>query len=210
MNELTTTERSDLQRLETQIENGMQTFLQVGLALKEIRDLKLYREDYLTFEKYVSEKWGHSRQWAHHLINAVIVEQQLGENVNNCLQTPKTESQYRELAKVQPEKIPQVWEAVTKDCEETGEQPTAKKIKTIAAEIVEPEFEYVEVDESEIEPGDIDCGPVVDWKPIQRKAIATCEALMRAIGDLSEAKSSESKQYCIEWADKIWEGLRSW
>ena len=209
MNELTTTERSDLQRLETQIENGLQTFLQVGLALKEIRDLKLYREDYQTFEKYVSEKWGHSRQWAHQLINAVIVEQQIGENVNCSLQKPTSENQYRELAKLEPEKIPQVWEAVTKECEETGEQPTAKKIKTIAAEIVEPEFEYVEVDESEIEPGDIDCGPV-DWKPIQRKAVATCEALMRVIGDLSEAKSSESKQYCIEWADKIWEGLRSW
>ena len=209
MAELSVIERSNLQRLETQIENGLQTFLQVGLALKEIRDLKLYREDHQTFEKYVAEKWGHSRQWAHQLINAVIVEQQIGENVSNCLQTPKTESQYRELAKLEPDKIPEVWEAVTKDCEETGEQPTAKKIKTIAAEIVEPEFEYVEVDESEIEPGDIDCGPV-DWKPSHRKAVACCTALMRAIDDLNEVRPNDWHKKLSSLSDDIWEGLTSW
>jgi len=48
--------RRDLQRLETQIENGLQTFLQVGLALKEIRDSGLYKE-FGTFEQYVSKRW---------------------------------------------------------------------------------------------------------------------------------------------------------
>jgi hypothetical protein len=203
MNDLTVIERRDLQRLETQIENGLKTFLQVGLALKEIRDLKLYREDFGTFEKYVASRWEHDRRWAYRLIEAA--------DISKCVQLdtkPNTESQYRELAKLEPEKIPEVWQAVTKNCEETGEQPTAKKIKAIAAEIVEP-FEYVEVDESEIEPGDIDCGPV-DWKPAHRKAIATCEALMRAIGDLNELKSSEAKQHCIKRCDDIWEALKSW
>ena len=209
MAELSVIERSNLQRLETQIENGLQTFLQVGLALKDIRDLKLYREDHQTFEKYVSEKWGHSRQWAHQLINAVIIEQQIGENVSNCLQTPKTESQYRELAKLEPDKIPEVWEAVTKECEETGEQPTARKIKQFAAEIVEPEFEYVEVDESEIEPGDIDCGPV-DWKPAHRKAVACCTALMRAIDDLNEVRPNDWHKKLSSLSDDIWMGLESW
>jgi hypothetical protein len=208
MNDLTVIERRDLQRLETQIENGLKTFLQVGLALKEIRDLGLYKE-FGTFEQYVSKRWELSSRRAYQFIDAVDVAENLGnQNVNHGSQTPTNERQYRELAKLEPEKIPEVWQAVTKNCEETGEQPTAKKIKAIAAEIVEP-FEYVEVDESEIEPGDIDCGPV-DWKPVHRKAIATCEALMRAIGDLNELKSSEAKQHCIKWCDDIWEALKSW
>lgn len=202
MTDLTVIERRDLQRLETQIENGLKTFLQVGLALKEIRDLGLYKE-FGTFEQYVSKRWEHNRDWAYKLISAVEVDECIHLDTK-----PNTESQYRELAKLEPEKIPEVWEAVTKECEETGEPPTAKKIKAIAAEIVEP-FEYVEVEESEIEPGDIDCGPV-DWKPAHRKAIATCEALMRAIGDLNELKSSEAKQHCIKRCDDIWEALKSW
>jgi len=206
MNDLTVIERRDLQRLETQIENGLKTFLQVGLALKEIRDLGLYKE-FGTFEQYVSNRWEHSKSWAYRLIEAVSVEEQI-QNVPHVGQKPTSQRQYEELAKLEPEKIPEVWQAVTKECEETGEQPTAKKIKAIAAEIVEP-FEYVEVDESEIEPGDIDCGPV-DWKPAHRKAIATCEALMRAIGDLNELKSSEAKQPCIKRCDDIWEALKSW
>jgi hypothetical protein len=49
---LTSTERRDLERAERKIAAGLKAFLEVGLALKEIRDKRLYRQEYANFEQY--------------------------------------------------------------------------------------------------------------------------------------------------------------
>jgi hypothetical protein len=60
-----------LAECETVIEKGQQTFLEVGQALLEIRERKLYREKgFRSFETYVQKRWGWGRQRGYQLLQA--------------------------------------------------------------------------------------------------------------------------------------------
>jgi hypothetical protein len=59
--------------LEATIEAGVRTFVDVGLALLEIRDTRLYRASYPTFDAYCRERWAFSRVRAHQLIEGAEV-----------------------------------------------------------------------------------------------------------------------------------------
>ncbi|MEI6451832.1 MAG: hypothetical protein WCP98_18055, partial [Actinomycetes bacterium] len=56
--------------LEGIIERGLDTFVDVGEALAEIRDRQMYRETHATFEAYCRERWGWSRSYAYRHIEA--------------------------------------------------------------------------------------------------------------------------------------------
>ena len=77
----------------------MSTFVDVGKALLQIRDSRLYREKHDTFEAYCKERWGMARQTAYQLMEG----SKIAENVRNCGQTPKTESVVRPLSGLEPE-----------------------------------------------------------------------------------------------------------
>ena len=66
-------ESKRLVELEGIIKTGHQAFIEVGEALTEIRDKKLYRLDYGTFEEYCQKKWGWTRQHCYRLIQAAPV-----------------------------------------------------------------------------------------------------------------------------------------
>jgi hypothetical protein len=51
--------QSRLETLERVIESGLRTFVEVGEALMEIRDQRLYQD--ATFEDYCRERWGISQ-----------------------------------------------------------------------------------------------------------------------------------------------------
>ena len=53
---LTTAERSRLNDLEATIERGQEVFIEVGLALAEVHDARLYRDTHRTFEGYLRER----------------------------------------------------------------------------------------------------------------------------------------------------------
>ena len=67
-----------LAELETVIERGRQTFIEVGAALMEIRDQRLYRETHATFEGYCKERWGFTYRFANLQISAASVSGNLG------------------------------------------------------------------------------------------------------------------------------------
>src|SRR6185369_17999663 len=50
-------ERTEFKRCEAIIAKGWHTFVEVGKALTLIRDHRLYRADYKTFEAYCRLKW---------------------------------------------------------------------------------------------------------------------------------------------------------
>lgn len=62
-----------LANAERVIENGLATFLKVGSALTEIRDGRLYRADYETFEAYCQGRWGFTSRRARQLIDAAEI-----------------------------------------------------------------------------------------------------------------------------------------
>jgi hypothetical protein len=66
-------EHECFKRLERVIEDGIETFYDVGTALRKIRDEKLYREDFITFQEYCEKRWNLKRQRAYEYIDAAKV-----------------------------------------------------------------------------------------------------------------------------------------
>jgi hypothetical protein len=104
--QLDATQRARLQELESIVEHGLQTFYDVGKALDEIREQKLYRETHKTFEAYCQQKWGIARRTAYRFIDASKVMDNLcpiGHKI------PTKENQVRPLTGLPPEVQLEIW-----------------------------------------------------------------------------------------------------
>lgn len=129
------TEEKRLEELEVIIDTGFKTFVNVGTALLEIRDSRLYRRDYATFEDYCRDRWGMARRHAYRLIDAANAV----SNVSNWTQTlPVTESQARPLTSLPPEQQIQAWQ-VAVDTAPEG-KITAAHVQAVVSEMQEREI----------------------------------------------------------------------
>lgn len=110
--DLTPSEARHLRMLEGRIERGMTIFIEVGQALAEIRDSRLYRVSHETFEAYCRERWQMERSRAYQFIRASEVVEALGEP-----KELKNEGLVRHLVPVfqaDPERLKPIWDAVKK------------------------------------------------------------------------------------------------
>lgn len=123
----------DLLDLEARIERGLATFIEVGSALLEIRDRRLYRErGFDRFEDYCRERWGFNRAHAYRLIESAHVAVALSPIGD----TPANEAQARELARLrEPDLIRDVWQEVR----ETAPEPTARDIRAVVDRRLNPD-----------------------------------------------------------------------
>lgn len=117
-----------LAELEAVIARGLDTFVEVGLALMEIREQRLYRESHKTFEAYCRERWGWNRDYANKHIRAAQVAQILDTNVSK----PANEAVARELTPLAdtPDVMREVW---FETVEEHGPAPTAAEVREVVA-----------------------------------------------------------------------------
>lgn len=122
---LSDTELSDLKRCEQIITGGFDTFVQVGKALLEIRDRRLYREQHPTFEEYLSDRWGMSRSRCYQLIQAATITSSLSTMVDK----PQNERQVRALAKVPVDQRDQAWAQASKVAAAEQRPVTAKDVQ---------------------------------------------------------------------------------
>jgi hypothetical protein len=122
-------EKQELLSLERTIERG---FYLAGLALKQLRDRRLYRESYATFEIYCRDRFDFTRATAYYLIGAAKVIENL-----KCQQFvdifPTKESQCRPLMTLPPEKQKKVWLKAIEQAK--GKVPSASIVKSVVAEI---------------------------------------------------------------------------
>lgn len=133
MFELTTQEETRKAQLEATIERGLQTFVEVGLALMEIREAALFRPAQ-TFEEYCNQRWGWGRNYTNKLIASAKVVENLGTIVPIL---PATESQARPLAPLAPDLQREAWrEAV--DTAPNG-KVTAAHVQAVVDRMTEPE-----------------------------------------------------------------------
>lgn len=95
--------------------------LRAGKALLTIRDKRLYRADYSTFEEYCQDKWGYTRQRGYQLIEAW---ETLDSLPKSCQPMVDNERVARELSKIPPRKR----EAVLEKIVDAGKPVTAKNI----------------------------------------------------------------------------------
>jgi hypothetical protein len=119
------TESKRLIHLEKIIKAGEQTFIEVGNALLEIRDAKLYRVDFSTFEEYCTEKWGWSSRRGNQYIQAANVLNSLPETMRTYV---PNETATRPLSKVPPPKRAKIIQKVI----DSGQPVTAASIKKAA------------------------------------------------------------------------------
>ena len=124
--ELKAIERLRLIELELVVEQGLQTFYEVGKALEEIRGQKLYRETDPTFEAYCRNKWNIARRTAYQLIDAAKVMENLAEVEGS---KPTKESQVRPLTKLDPELQIKIWEEALELA--TNGKPTGASVKKL-------------------------------------------------------------------------------
>lgn len=118
----------DLKSLEAVIADGLGSFVEIGRALAGIRDGGLYREyGYKTFESYCRERWSMSRSYAFRVMGASDVV----ANWQHSLPPPSTESQARELAKLEPEAQASAWAEAVETAPASG--VTAKHVAEVVA-----------------------------------------------------------------------------
>jgi hypothetical protein len=70
---LTDVEQAELSACEEVVGSGRNSVVQVGLALGRIRDLRLYRAEFDSFEAYCQAKWQYGRRYVDQLISAAQV-----------------------------------------------------------------------------------------------------------------------------------------
>lgn len=105
-NQLTTTEQQQLIRCEETIEAGLKTFYEVGKALITIRDQKLYRSEYPTFQAYCQDRWSMGRNYADKKIHAA----KMVDQISPTRLLPTSEAQLRPLALLSEAERHDVWE----------------------------------------------------------------------------------------------------
>lgn len=122
---LTDGERADLVTHEITIERGQDVFFAVGLALLDIRERRLYRDDYDTFEAYCQQRWDFGRHYAYRLMSAAVIV----ENLLPIGNKPDNEAQARELVGLEPDEQRIVWQVVTETA--PGRHVTAAHVKSV-------------------------------------------------------------------------------
>ena len=128
-------EHAELAQLEQVIEAGLAEiralFRSVGEALREIRDARLYRAGYKTFDAYAQARWGLARSRAYQLIDAADVVDDLSTVVDIL---PESERQTRPLVPLEPDERREVWQEAVESSE--GQQPSAARVQEIAARVL--------------------------------------------------------------------------
>ena len=143
MDKLSTQEKHSLATYEKVIEKGVALFHETGHALMQVRDEKLYRGEYDSFEDYLSRKWNLTSSRARQFIAAskTLDSVEISTNLN--------EGQAKELAKVPKEKRQEVIDWAIEKAE--GKPLTAAKIKQAASEVLEAEPDAEEAPYEEYE-----------------------------------------------------------
>lgn len=127
--------------LEAVIDKNFKGFVQIGLALAEIRQSRLYRSTHRTFECYCADLWDMCKKRANQHIAATAVIMNL-QNDHNCGQSynienkdenkkngnhgshfeysllPQNERQARPLTRLQPDQQKEVWQSIVMNAPE--------------------------------------------------------------------------------------------
>ena len=97
---LTEPERIRLTECESIIKKGLGTFLEVGKALAEIHDHRLYKETHKDFRLYCKDVWDLGKSTAHQKIEGYRVVHLLEEKMSAMADTFANERQLRPLTRL--------------------------------------------------------------------------------------------------------------
>ena len=134
---LTTAEAADLDRHERIIARSISSFFEVGEALVDIRDRRLWRGAYESFEDYCDRRWHFTTRRARQLIaGAKVVKNLAGASAkaeNGTTVPLLNERSAREVAKAPEEKQAEV--VARAAAKANGKAPTAKQVREAVEEV---------------------------------------------------------------------------
>lgn len=158
-------ESAELFECEKVIREGLDTFINVGMALCKIRDSRLYRSAYDSFEAYVKDRWSMSARQAHRLVDGAQIAQNLlppapagpepeaAQKVTNW-SPPRNESQLRPLKGLEPAEQREVWNEAN---QAAGDSAVTARHVNEARERLHPREKIIDVFVKRVdEGGDID------------------------------------------------------
>lgn len=120
MDNILTTKLTELEQI---IETGLETFYEVGNALKTIKDEQLWQATYASFDDYCQLRWGFKRSNAYHLISAAEIAQ-------NLPVLPARASHVTPLKTLEPEHQRLAWDEV--NLNHNTDNITAKQVEAVA------------------------------------------------------------------------------
>ena len=157
--ELTSGELSQLERCEATIEKGQRTFIEVGEALATVRDNRLYREEYKTFEAYCDKRWG----WSKTQCNRVIASASVVPNLTPKGVIPQSERVARPLTKLPADEQSDAWSEAVETAPKG--RVTAKHVERVVAKRIPVKVEAREPgDDPKPKPNGSEVWPLRDRK----------------------------------------------
>lgn len=114
-----------LAELEGNVERGREVFTLVLASLSQIRDKRLYRAKYATFEDYCRKRWDFGAPRVRQLLAAESVVKEIAAT-DTTVSLPPNERVARELAPVPEGERAAAWQEAQKIASEAGEKPAAK------------------------------------------------------------------------------------
>ena len=126
----------ECKQLEKVVDEGINTFITVGNALRKLRDDRYYKDrGFKTFEAYVLKRFEFTRQRAYQLIGSARAATVLSTVVDK---TPLLERQARVVSDVKDDR--QIAKIAGKAAEKAGKKPlTAKHLQEAKDEVIPPE-----------------------------------------------------------------------
>jgi hypothetical protein len=173
---MTAAEKARLGQCETIIKRGIGTFLEVGSALAEIRESRLYRDTHQSFAVYCRDRWTMGKSHAYRLIDASAIVSQTSPMGD----FPVTERAVREIPKgTDPVEAAEI---IQEASERTNGKPTAKAIREVVAERAAPS-----PNGAHPEPEDDSPDPVAEWERAE-KEVERLEELLAMLKTTDVAK----------------------
>lgn len=189
--ELTTVEQSELESLETIINQNVGAFYKVGCALAKIRDSRLYRKTHNTFEGYCKDRWDMGKAYAHRLIGSAQIKDNLSP-IGDI--TPTNEAQTRPLTKLKPEQQQEAWVRVVDTA--PGGKITARFVSKVVSEI-KKDTTIKKVKKNEVKAQSINKEELIDYE-VQATWEAFYYEIQRAKMEKWKNTSKEAALYLVE------------
>jgi hypothetical protein len=124
---LTVDEKIRLANLEERIDDRVRGMAEIGEALGEIRESRLYREAYQSFDEYCQNRWSFSRDRADQMIGAQAIVKAMAES--GKVRSKILPSRERHVRALKPLSVEQQAEAWDEAVEVAGGEPTQQQVK---------------------------------------------------------------------------------
>lgn len=126
-----------LQANEVTIARAASSYLEIGKALKSIRDQEQYKATrFKNFEAYCEKKWNYSKSYASRLIGAYDAHELLKAKLPARMVLPNNEYQLRALAALPEGKWVTTWKRVVKQAK--GKPVTGETVDSVVRAILHP------------------------------------------------------------------------